>query len=211
MHARLGIIAGAFVLAACGGSVKETPDGRVDGGRASSTAGGRVPVNHRPNVNLCLAPAPAGNCMGAGGMLGGDFMCLQDTDCTAGTNGRCGHAGGPAGCQCSYDACTQDTDCPTSQTCACHGSPYIDFGSTCVQGNCRVDADCGSGGFCSPSAPAGGWCGNVDGYYCHTPNDLCINDSDCPAGNGPSGFGDGFCEYSKTNHRWECQKVAVCL
>lgn len=168
-------------------------------------------MNHRPNADQCLGLAAAGNCMGAGGTLGGSFMCLQDSDCTAGTNGRCGNAGGPAGCSCSYDTCTQDTDCATGQTCACHGSPYNDSGNTCVAGNCRVDADCGSGGYCSPTAPTGGWCGDVAGYYCHRPNDLCIDDSDCRGGNGPDGFGSGFCEYSQTNGRWECQVVSVCL
>jgi len=92
---------------------------------------------------------------------------------------RCGNPGGPAGCSCSYDTCTQDTDCQTGQTCACHGSPYNDFGNTCVTGNCRTDADCGVGNYCSPTAPAGGWCGEVASYYCHTSNDLCVNDSDC--------------------------------
>jgi hypothetical protein len=183
-----------------------------DAGTVSPEAGsGRVPVNHRPNDNQCLGPAPAGNCAGGGGMLGGNFKCLHDGDCAAGTNGRCGNPGGPAGCYCSYDTCTQDADCPTGQTCACHASPYNDFGNTCVPGNCRVDSDCGASGYCSPTAPAGGWCGDVAGYYCHTPNDLCLDDSDCFGADAGTTAGTKFCEYSTTNRRWECQIVAVCL
>jgi hypothetical protein len=144
-------------------------------------------------------------------MLDGSFRCLQDSDCTAGTNGRCGNPGGPAGCDCSYDTCMQDTDCPTDQTCACHGSAYNDFGNTCVAGNCRVDADCGAGGYCSPTAPAGGWCGDVGGYYCHTPNDLCLDDSDCADTDAGAFAGPGFCEYATTNMRWECLRVEECL
>ena len=185
-------------------------DADASGGSSGGGDGGaRVPVNHRANDNQCSEPAPAGNCMGAGGTATGDFTCSKDSDCTAGTNGRCGHGGGPAGCSCSYDTCTQDTDCPTGKTCACHASPYNDFGSTCVASNCRVDADCGAGNSCAPTVPATGWCGQAAGYYCHTPNDLCLNDSDCvDAGAVP---GDVFCAYSTTSVRWECQTVAVCL
>ena len=146
-----------------------------------------------------------------GGMRSGRFLCSEDSDCTAGSNGRCGNPGGPAGCSCSYDACAQDADCPTGQTCACHGSAYNDFGNTCVPGNCRVDADCGVGGFCSPTAPAGGWCGNVAGYYCHTPTDLCLDDSDCAGMDAGSVAGAWVCEYSTTSKRWECQVVAYCI
>jgi hypothetical protein len=172
--------------------------------------GGRVPVNHRPNDNQCMGPAPAGDCMGGTGTLGGNFKCLQDSDCTAGINGRCRRPGGPAGCYCSYDMCVQDADCPGGQTCACHGSPYNNFGNTCVPGNCHVDSDCGASGYCSDTAPAGGYCGNVAGYYCHTPNDLCVDDSDCYGNDAGTTAGVPFCEYS-TNRRWECQAVAVCL
>ena len=149
--------------------------------------------------------------MGAGGTLGGRFMCLQDTDCTAGKNGRCDEPGGPAGCSCSYDTCEADTDCPTGQTCACHGSPFNEGGNSCVPGNCRVDADCGAAGFCSPTAPANGWCGNVGGHYCHTPNDLCLDDSDCVGVDAGSAPGLELCGYSTDRGRWECEVVAVCL
>jgi hypothetical protein len=48
----------------------------------------------------------------------------------------------------------------------------------CVPGDCRVDADCGSGGYCSPSLGA---CGAFEGYYCHSSADACVDERiDCP-------------------------------
>lgn len=98
-----------------------------------------------------------------------------------------------------------DTDCATGLTCACHGSPYTHgAGNTCVPGNCRVDADCGSGGYCSPSdAPMS--CGALGGYYCHTAADQCIDDTDCPSSQGPQ-----VCAYSTSTGRWECQMQGLC-
>jgi len=219
MSDRLVMVVGLIVLAACGGGANEGPD--AGGGSSSSSSGarstsgadgnGRVPRNHRSSADQCSAPAPAGNCMAAGEVLGGAFQCFKDSDCTAGTNGRCGNPGGPAGCACSYDKCMQDTDCAAGQTCVCHGSPYNDFGNTCVAGNCRVDADCGALGYCSPTVPEGGWCGEGAGYYCHTSNDLCIDDSDCAGVDAGTAAGQAFCEYSTTKGRWECRITAVCL
>jgi hypothetical protein len=43
--------------------------------------------------------------------------------------------------------------------------------------DCRVDADCGPGSFCSPStSQSGSWCGLT--YHCHTARDACLDDSD---------------------------------
>jgi Cys-rich repeat protein len=97
----------------------------------------------------------------------------------------------------------QDTDCPTGQTCACHGAAYSSgAGNTCIQGNCRVDSDCGSGGYCSPAENSMS-CGGVLGYYCHTAADLCVNDSDC-------GSDLQVCTYSTTAGHWECQMEGLC-
>jgi len=186
------------------------------GGRTN----GKTPLNHRPSDAQCSTAAAPGNCTAPlpigvqGGSSGG---CAIDNDCTGGTNGRCITPGGgvrlasdPA-CVCTYDACMRDTDCPSGQTCACRGCPYIQYeGNTCVSGNCRVDADCGAGGYCSPSPVSGGWCGNdlLAGYYCHTARDLCIDDSDCTTKTVP---GLPVCAYSTTDTRWECFSVDVCL
>ena len=117
---------------------------------------------------------------------------------------------GPAGCDCTYDICAGDVACPSGQTCACHGSPYtFGLGNMCVPGNCRVDADCGTGGYCSPSpAMPCGAAGSLDycqelAYDCHTPKDLCVNDSDCAAGLG--------CVYSVSDGDWKCLAYAIPL
>jgi hypothetical protein len=75
----------------------------------------------------------------------------------------------------------------------------------CVAGNCRVDADCGSNGYCSPS-PSKNGCGGipVGGYYCHTRDDECVDDSDCVS-TGISG-----CAYSTTSNRWTCIPLPLC-
>jgi hypothetical protein len=99
----------------------------------------------------------------------------------------------------------QDTDCPTGQACACAGSPYTNNQDNyCIAGNCRVDTDCGPGGYCSPSDNTMS-CGSLGGYYCHTPNDLCIDDSDCSSSGGFQ-----VCAYSTTSSRWECQMQGLC-
>jgi hypothetical protein len=169
------------------------------GGDTSDQGAGRVPLNHRPSDAQCATSAPAGNCSVPVNSFG-DAGCLNDNDCTAGTNGRClnGH-GGPAICSCTADTCIQDSACAGGQTCACHGSPYtFGQGNTCTQGNCRVDADCGQGGYCSPSVSATS-CGVLVGYYCHTGADLCTDDGDCGSQSGQ------VCVRSSAPSRWECQ------
>jgi hypothetical protein len=135
-------------------------------------------------------------------------MCSSDAQCgDAGPNARCIQAW-VDGCACTYDSCFHDSDC-TGETCACHGSPYVGGGNRCVPGDCHVDSDCGAGGYCSPSYGAQN-CGGLSGYYCHTPVDDCIDDSDCN-GVSTSGpvelIGPNVCAYSTTSSRWECQEV----
>ena len=177
------------------------------GSSSSSGGGGRVPVNHRPNDVQCSTTPPPGSCNVGGSSSGGPGpgVCSSDAQCAdAGANGRCvPFGGGPAGCFCTYDACFHDNDC-TGDTCACHGAPYMGGdGNRCVPGNCHVDADCGPGGYCSPTYGTEN-CGGLSGYYCHTPTDQCVNDSDC------AGSGYSVCAYSTTDSRWECQPEVLC-
>jgi Cys-rich repeat protein len=139
-------------------------------------------------------------------MGGPGLNCTRDSQCTdGGADGRCVESGGPAlFCSCSYDTCVKDTDCPSGQTCACHGSAYTVGGNACVAGNCRVDSDCGAGGYCSPAYNTMS-CGGLAGYYCHTPRDRCLNDSDCPGTSGPQA-----CTYVATAAYWECQAEQLC-
>ena len=146
--------------------------------------------------------------------------CTRDSDCVAGANGRCLQALGPAcGYHCSYDDCTQDSDCTANAPCACRSSSSATGPNICATGSdCRVDADCGLGGFCSPSlvgspcqcigeifCPAdagraelcGGDCGH--GYFCHTPKDGCLNDGDCAS---------GACNFDLTSRAWMCTRIS---
>jgi hypothetical protein len=112
---------------------------------------------------------------------------------------------GHDGWHCTYDACFTDSDCPAPAgpasgpvVCACENGFRSD-NNVCIQGNCQVDADCDAKGlhWCSPTL---GSCGNYtgfQGYYCHTPEDQCLDDADCSA-NG------GYCAYEPTVGHWAC-------
>lgn len=118
--------------------------------------------------------------------------CTTRADCK-GTDMRClvGH--------CVHDECTKDTDCGKG-VCECVDTPYRGRGHFCHAGNCAVDADCGES-FCSPTF--GFSCGSysgVVGYYCHTRDDLCLNDADCR--DGSSAY--GYCAYDQEKKYWRC-------
>jgi hypothetical protein len=121
--------------------------------------------------------------------------CGRDEDCTAGANGRCDSFRSVV---CTYDACFTDGECTRGGPCVCEGGQA--GSNACLAGNCQTDADCGSGGYCSPSF---GDCGNysgVIGYYCHTPDDRCVNDEDCVE----PGKGAGYCMYRPDVAHWAC-------
>ena len=133
---------------------------------------------------------------------------IQYADCTQGTNGRClPPQGNIAGDFCSYDECATDAECTGGAVCLCgaslgtvgtDGTPTR-TGNRCVKSGCRLDADCGAGGFCSPTYDT--FCGprnGVQGYDCHTPNDECTNDDQCTEG------GAGYCAFQPTLGRWKC-------
>jgi hypothetical protein len=185
-----------------GDSATDSGDSATDASEAGPPDSGEVPLYHRPNDSQCQTPAPAGDCH----LSQGIGMCSNDSQCTAGTNGRCNESnGGALFCSCAYDTCQHDTDCPAGQLCVCHGSEFATGdGNTCMPGNCRVDSDCGPAGYCSPNHGVGGGCGNVTGYYCHTASDQCVNDSDC------TGQGLDVCAWSETDARWECQQEGLC-
>ncbi|MGH7269385.1 MAG: hypothetical protein ACREJ3_03060 [Polyangiaceae bacterium] len=150
--------------------------------------------------------------------------CGQDSDCDAGANGRCGESGPALYLGCSYDGCFSDSDCAGGVPCECRPSATSGWANVCQPGsNCAVDSNCGPGGYCSPSlvddlcfcqstalCPDSGTectangnsvlcaCGDscAHGYFCHTPCDTCVDDSDC--GN------QGTCNYDVVDRRWEC-------
>ena len=67
-------------------------------------------------------------------------------------------------------------------------------------GNCTVDADCGPGGYCSPSVDFDKTNFGVTGYFCHTASDGCKNDSECLTNSTPN----AKCAYDKTSATWKC-------
>jgi hypothetical protein len=193
------------------------------------TTAGRAPRNHRAAGALCPAargPAklPDGCNPDAGMSPAGLADCLRDTDCTAGSNGRCTSPPIFAICGlCSYDDCAADADCPGGAPCQCRASETDGAPNRCqTASNCTVDADCGPGGFCSPSVvddfcfcPSTALCAPSDkcyagttevrcacgdscghGYFCHTKADTCLDDEDC----GTS----GSCNFDKLAGRWQC-------
>jgi hypothetical protein len=89
------------------------------------------------------------------------------------------------------------------------GEPYsvpAAFGENrCFGGDCRVDTDCGRGGYCSPSNHP---CGTSWGYYdfrCHTAFDECTDDEDCAnVDAGPGPIVPHFCAYNSPKGRWTC-------
>ena len=210
-------VAGRIGAGGLGGAGARTGVGGVGGVAGSpgtAGAGGRVPVKHRAATIACSMDRPASSCPASTTPDAGvAVMCTRDADCTAGMNGRCDPPFRLNGCQCSYDQCFADADCTTTTgPCECRpldpatASPSAIVApgptpkNTCMTGNCRVDRDCGAGGYCSPSqGPCGAYLG-VIGYYCHTPKDTCVDDADCQAQGG------GDCRFDQVTAVWMCQK-----
>lgn len=150
--------------------------------RPSRTDLPRAPEKHRAERPSCAttrsSPEPA---LGSVTTLG----CTKNADCGAGKNGRCVVDGDAT--RCVYDACASSSECPGVAVCEC-GSANV-----CVSGGCLTDADCGRGGYCSPSA-----CEVGDGvpHFCHTTEDACLDDADCS--------GIDVCRYQASSRTWRC-------
>lgn len=191
----------AGLLAACGSDT-----GPAGSGGATSTTtgvGARTPMLHREAETACTAARPPG----FGGFDDPMDKCTADADCTMGTNGRCVAAiGQPTFC--SYDECASDADCGSVTACECRLAPNYNA-NTCVHGTCRVDADCGAGGYCSPSGVSlfSNCLTDIEmgsiGYFCHKPDDECLDDADC------STMMNKACLFSVAAMRWRCHDI-VC-
>ena len=197
--------------AGCGGRSREpATDGRggASAGGGGSGGLGREPAHHRPRspedcpVERASNEPSVTNC--------GDrplIACERDADCVDGTAGRCLPSRFPCVTVCSYDECSNDDDCADNKPCECRPPGAFTANQCVTQSNCRIDADCGPNGFCSPSllgefcacisvdycktigdtsmctpgpCACGDSCGH--GYFCHTPADTCLDDSDCVSG-----------------------------
>ena len=67
---------------------------------------------------------------------------------------------------------------------------------TLTLSKCATDADCGSGGYCSPSVTD--TCFGTF-YACHSAGDACLDDTDCQQ--GESTF---HCLYQSQLGHWAC-------
>lgn len=178
------------------------PDaGAVDAARA--TDGGDVsclphaPAAHRSAATECDHERRPGTSPEPGG--GPPATCTTDADCTDGINGRC-NGNGHDGWNCTYDRCFADDECSGGGVCECEGGFRSDA-NVCLPGDCRTDADCATG-FCSPTlGSCGDYTGTV-GWFCHTCEDECVDDSDC-AGDGGI-FGAPYCAFDPALGHWAC-------
>src|SRR5262245_5175911 len=109
-----------------------------------------VPLVHRPSAPTCPSDRPTYDC--GKQVMVPPVSCHLDSDCGSGSNGRC-VGNGHDGCSCSYDTCTTDADCPSGQLCDCRDLWHYGTNgpNQCLPSNCRVDSDCGPGGYCSPT------------------------------------------------------------
>ena len=161
----------------------------------------RVPLQHRAAGSVCavarpaIMPTPGSWCQSEdGGPCMGD-PCNRDSDCKQGLDGRCSVEGpGPPHATCSYDECASDSDCAKGVPCQCRAASSANADACLAQSSCGVDADCGPNGYCSPSH-LDQWCGGA--YYCHTPLDTCVDDSDC------TGTSRG-CYFDVALQHWAC-------
>jgi hypothetical protein len=153
------------------------------------------PFDGRRAGLACPATRPPGDARDR--QSGDGATCAKDDDCTAGRNGRCMGVGTRVRSEtCTYDACLVDADCKTGGPCECSA-----LGNTCLAGNCRTDADCGDDGSCGQARDAG--CGaQTSSYYCRTPDDTCLEDSDCGA--------NARCTYSPELAHWGCITPPIC-
>ncbi len=162
---------------------------------------GRVPLRHRAAATTCPTVRPPSTCEGGFGPPG---TCTADRDCTTGTNGRC--VGNPHdGCRCNYDVCNNDSDCTMGGACECRlASRGAAGANVCIPGNCRIDADCGERGYCSPTLGSCGDYGGLAGYYCHTPEDECVDDEDCLGVDAGFLGQRPYCMFAREVGHWRC-------
>ena len=130
--------------------------------------------------------------------------CSKDSDCDGGVPCECrpSSASGAANVCQGGGNCRVDSDCGPCGYC----SPSV-LDSLCA---CMTAELCPDGGpQCFETTPDGGTfpvqcaCGDKcgHGYYCHTGDDGCVDDSDCPTGE--------TCNYDRLSQRWDCS-WAVC-
>jgi hypothetical protein len=168
----------------------------------------RAPCQHRP------VDAPCDDARPESEWTEGDEEdgCTADADCQEGVNGRCRRF--RFGWGCTYDRCGASADCDNVCLCGGRGASggselFNADGNVCVGGNCRSDADCGPDGYCSPSFAGCGPYNGIAGFYCRTPDDTCVDDSDC-TGEDDAFPTAGYCAFSPGANHWRCE-YDVCV
>lgn len=143
-----------------------------------------------PRARLPGRPRPA-PCASLDCWMASD--CSADEDCDQRPNGHCVHwmLKGYQGDRCEYDDCYRDEDCAGRGVCACGDTQNRCLGDS----DCRVDADCGSGRWCSPSSNCGF---DIVAYHCRARADLCVDAGDCPA------TPRHVCAFDDATRRWSC-------
>jgi len=141
--------------------------------------------------------------------------CTTDDDCEGdGDGARCLDAWQGMGatlCTCYTPDCFEDADCPGLAVCSCGktdasyfcgGPSYKSCLHECLFSDCRTDADCGEGKFCSPSWDFCGW--QIQGYHCHD-HDVaeCFSSWECM---GAEHWGCNF----ENGEGWICQEIPMC-
>jgi hypothetical protein len=171
-----------------------TDAGALDGSQLDA---GDVPQNHRGAPVTCNNVRPSTVPDGGFGLTENGY-CKTDAECEAedaGHDGRCTIVQALGYPICTYDACFVDADCGDAGVCVCRDATN-GGANLCVPANCRIDADCGDGSYCSPTVEGCAPYTGVEGYFCHLPTDLCVNDSDCTPPN--------HCLYDSAIPRWIC-------
>jgi hypothetical protein len=218
MRVLLALLAVLAAAASCSGASGKTSTRAADNHRAASSA-----CPQERGAGISGIPTQCEGFTGA--------ACTRDSDCASGANGRCLQAGGPScGYYCSYDECTQDSDCKVNAPCACRSSNSDTGPNACATGsNCRVDADCGPGGFCSPSL-VGSPCGCNSEIFCRADSGSSCSETGpdgvtksvpCSSCDGNCGHGyfchtakdsclddndcaSGACNFDLTSQAWMC-------
>ena len=209
----------SMALVAC----SQTPSGNgsstAAGSGSGSTSGGANSSGSASHSSSATTPGTSrsgtttGTSATSGSTTGGSTTVTTSGDTTA-SSGSSGSGGEvpadhrpvavacDAGIGIGGNQCGQDSDCADGGVCLCDVSqiPLSGSSNVCYPAGCRVDADCGPGGYCSPS-PTLGCCGGPSGFHCHTPQDSCLNDSDCADG----GL---FCLFVQT--AWHCGTPQMC-
>jgi hypothetical protein len=183
---------------ATGADSGEHPDAVTTNDASSLCHVTGAPLHHRPTATSCPNARGPGVSVDAGPDAAFPGTCTNDSQCTEGNDGRClRHPFGAQVDECSYDECYDDGDCKGIVPCICRPSPSSNQANVCGTGsNCSLDSDCGPCGFCSPSENKMTICGTPETtYFCHTPSDTCVNDSDCS---------NSTCNYDPSLRHWAC-------